>query len=90
MTDGRYTTSTALLEAMREAGIRYVFANLGSDHTGILEAYAYAGQTGTLAAFPELILCPHESVALSAARPPLCPQRGSLHERELRADGSFR
>jgi acetolactate synthase I/II/III large subunit len=68
MTDGRYTTSTALLEAMREAGIRYVFANLGSDHTGILEAYAHAGQTGTLAAFPELILCPHESVALSAAQ----------------------
>jgi acetolactate synthase-1/2/3 large subunit len=67
MTDGRYTTSTALLEAMREAGVRYAFANLGSDHTGILEAYAWAGRSGTLAAFPELILCPHESVALSAA-----------------------
>ena len=39
---GPYTTSTALLEALREAGVRYVFANLGSDHTGILEAYALA------------------------------------------------
>jgi acetolactate synthase-1/2/3 large subunit len=62
-----YTTSTALLEAMREAGIRYAFANLGSDHTGIMEAYALAKGSGTLHSLPELILCPHESVALSAA-----------------------
>lgn len=62
-----YTTSTALLEAMREAGARYAFANLGSDHTGIMEAYALAKGAGTLNVLPELILCPHESVALSAA-----------------------
>jgi acetolactate synthase I/II/III large subunit len=62
-----YTTSTALLEAMREAGARYAFANLGSDHTGIMEAYALAKSAGTLHSLPELILCPHESVALSAA-----------------------
>jgi acetolactate synthase I/II/III large subunit len=63
----RYTTSTALLEAMCEAGARYAFANLGSDHTGIMEAYALAKSSGTLPSLPELILCPHESVALSAA-----------------------
>src|SRR5580700_3148169 len=63
----RYTTSTALLEAMREAGARYAFANLGSDHTGIMEAYALAKGSGALHSLPELILCPHESVALSAA-----------------------
>jgi acetolactate synthase I/II/III large subunit len=62
-----YTTSTALLEAMREAGCRYAFANLGSDHTGIMEAYAHAKSAGTLQSLPELILCPHEGVALSAA-----------------------
>jgi acetolactate synthase I/II/III large subunit len=62
-----YTTSTALLEAMRAAGARYAFANLGSDHTGIMEAYALAKSAGTLASLPELVLCPHESVALSAA-----------------------
>jgi acetolactate synthase I/II/III large subunit len=67
MTGSAYTTSTALLEAMREAGARYAFANLGSDHTGIMEAYAQAKAAGTLDALPELILCPHESVALSAA-----------------------
>ena len=64
----RYTTSTALLEALREAGVRYAFANLGSDHTGILEAYALASRLGTLDTLPELVLCPHESVALSAAQ----------------------
>ncbi len=35
-----YTTSRAFLEALAEAGVRYVFSNLGSDHPGILEAYA--------------------------------------------------
>jgi acetolactate synthase I/II/III large subunit len=67
MTDAGYTTSTAFLEALREAGIRYAFANLGSDHTGIIEAYSQAAQLGTLDQFPELVLCPQESVALSAA-----------------------
>jgi len=67
MDSPEYTTSTALLEAMREAGVRYAFANLGSDHTGIMEAYAYAKGEGTLDSLPELILCPHETVALSAA-----------------------
>jgi len=67
MTGSAYTTSTALLEAMREAGARFAFANLGSDHTGIMEAYAHAKASGTLDSLPELILCPHESVALSAA-----------------------
>ena len=33
-----YTTSTAFLEALTEAGVSYIFANLGSDHPAILEA----------------------------------------------------
>jgi acetolactate synthase I/II/III large subunit len=37
-----YTTSTAFLEALAEAGVRYIFANLGSDHPGIIEALAQA------------------------------------------------
>ena len=67
MTDPAYTASTALLEALREAGARYAFANLGSDHTGIMETYARAASAGSPDSLPELILCPHESVALSAA-----------------------
>jgi acetolactate synthase I/II/III large subunit len=56
-----YTTSNAFLEALAEAGVRYIFANLGSDHPGILEALAQGN------GLPELIVCPHETVALSAA-----------------------
>ena len=67
MTGPAYTASTALLEGMREAGARYAFANLGSDHTGIMEAFARAASAGSPDSLPELILCPHESVALSAA-----------------------
>lgn len=65
---GEYTTSTAFLRALRDGGVRYAFANLGSDHPGIIEAYARARQDGTAEEFPELIICPHESVALSAAQ----------------------
>jgi acetolactate synthase I/II/III large subunit len=64
---GSYTTSTAFLEALAEAGVGYVFANLGSDHPGIIEALAQAKAEGRERQFPRLIVCPHETVALSAA-----------------------
>jgi acetolactate synthase I/II/III large subunit len=57
------SASRAVLEAMREAGVRYLFANLGSDHTGIMEAYAQERRDGPSGTLPELLLCPHESVA---------------------------
>jgi acetolactate synthase-1/2/3 large subunit len=60
-----YTTGTAMLEAMLETGVDYVFANLGSDHTSIVEAVAEARKTGRK--LPQLVTCPHEMVALSAA-----------------------
>jgi acetolactate synthase I/II/III large subunit len=62
-----YTTSTAFLEALAEAGVQYVFANLGSDHPGIIEALAQAKAEGRDKDLPQLIVCPHEMVALSAA-----------------------
>ncbi len=62
-----YTTSTAFLEALAEAGVRYIFANLGSDHPGLIEALAQANAGDRAADFPRLIVCPHETVALSAA-----------------------
>jgi len=61
------TTSTAFLEALAEAGIRHLFANLGSDHPGIIEALAQARSEGPVRNLPELVVCPHETVALSAA-----------------------
>ena len=62
-----YTTSTAILEALREAGMQYVFANLGSDHSGFLETIAAAEAAGNRERFPAFVTCPDEMVALSAA-----------------------
>ena len=67
MGDRYYSTSSAFLEALAEAGIRYMFANLGSDHPGLIEALAQARAEERRAELPELIVCPHEIVALSAA-----------------------
>jgi len=67
MNGGEATTAQVLLETMHDAGIRYLFANLGSDHTAIIEAYARAAKDGGQSCLPELVLCPHEGVALSAA-----------------------
>jgi acetolactate synthase-1/2/3 large subunit len=60
-----HTTSTAFLDALHEGGVSYLFANLGSDHPGIIESLAEAKATGRPA--PELVTCPNEMVALSAA-----------------------
>jgi acetolactate synthase I/II/III large subunit len=67
VTDRYYTTSTAFLEALAEAGVEFIFANLGSDHPGIIEALAQARAEGRDGDFPTLIVCPHEIAALSAA-----------------------
>src|SRR5215813_11621612 len=60
-----YTAGTALIEALREAGVSFIFANLGSDHPAIIESLAEASATGRPA--PSLVTCPNEMVALSAA-----------------------
>jgi len=60
-----YRASTAWLEALNDAGISYIFANLGSDHAGIMETLAEAKALERPA--PRLITYPNEMVALSAA-----------------------
>ena len=60
-----YTATHALLDALTEAGVAYMFANLGSDHPAFVEAMAQAAATGVKR--PALITCPNEMVALSAA-----------------------
>jgi acetolactate synthase-1/2/3 large subunit len=59
------TASAAFLEALHEAGVAFLFANLGSDHPGLVEALAEARERGRPA--PRLLTCPNEMVALSAA-----------------------
>ncbi|HEU4726866.1 MAG TPA: thiamine pyrophosphate-requiring protein [Kofleriaceae bacterium] len=60
-----HSASSAFLEALTTAGVSYVFANFGSDHPALLEAFAAAAATG--ARVPQVITCPAEMVALSAA-----------------------
>ncbi len=60
-----YTTATAFLEALAEAGVSFLFANFGSDHPALIEALAEARASGR--AVPTVITCPNEMVALSAA-----------------------
>jgi acetolactate synthase I/II/III large subunit len=64
-----YTTSSAMLSALREAGVQYLFVNLGSDHSAFMEAYAIARASpgGGDFPYPDVITCPNEMVALSAA-----------------------
>ena len=60
-----YTTSAAFLEALQEAGVSHIFANFGSDHPALIEALAEMRATGRTSL--NVITCPNEMVALSAA-----------------------
>ncbi len=60
-----YTASAAFLEALSEAGVSHIFANLGSDHPPIIESIAEGEVNGRR--LPKLITCPNEMVAFSAA-----------------------
>ena len=60
-----YTASHALLDALVEAGVSHLFVNLGSDHPALVEAIAEARASGR--PIPEIITCPNEMVAMSAA-----------------------
>jgi acetolactate synthase I/II/III large subunit len=60
-----YSASTAFLEALVEAGIKYIYGNFGSDHSAILESLAEARSIGRK--MPEVITCPIEQVGLHIA-----------------------
>src|ERR1700744_2558404 len=59
------SASAALLEALTESGVSYIFANFGSDHPGLIEAIAEARATGR--SIPKIVTSPHEMVAMSCA-----------------------
>ncbi len=60
-----YTASSAILDALVEGGVDYLFANFGSDHSGLIEAIAQARAANKPC--PKVITCPTEMVAMSAA-----------------------
>jgi acetolactate synthase I/II/III large subunit len=62
-----YTASAAMLEALEEAGVSYIFANFGSDHPALIEAIAEARARASGRQIPAVITCPNEMVAMSCA-----------------------
>ena len=60
-----YSASTALLDALSDAGVTHIFANFGSDHPALVEAIAEARAQGR--AIPMVVTSPNEMVALSCA-----------------------
>jgi len=61
----RYSTAHYFLEGLVDLGIDYIFANLGTDHVSLIEEMARWDKEGRK--HPEVILCPHEVVAVHMA-----------------------
>ncbi|MDA9508336.1 acetolactate synthase [Bradyrhizobium sp. CCBAU 11386] len=60
-----YSTAHYFLEALFDLGVDYIFANLGTDHVSLIEEIARWDSEGRR--HPEVILCPHEVVAVHMA-----------------------
>lgn len=65
MRESARAAGALIVDALRDAGVAYLFANFGSDHPAIIEALAADREDGVDT--PTVILCPHEAIALSAA-----------------------
>ena len=61
----RETVSDVMLETLRSLGVRYLFANLGTDYPPIVESLAKYRSAGEMV--PEVVLCAHENTAITAA-----------------------
>jgi acetolactate synthase-1/2/3 large subunit len=60
-----YTASAAMLDALEEAGVAFIFANFGSDHPALIEAIAEARALGRK--IPAVVTSPNEMVAMTCA-----------------------
>src|SRR5947207_4456389 len=61
----RYSAAHYFLEGLVDLGVDYIFANLGTDHVSLIEEIARWDGAGRQQ--PEIILCPHEIVAVHMA-----------------------
>jgi acetolactate synthase-1/2/3 large subunit len=61
----RHSTAHHFLEGLVDLGVDYIFANLGTDHVSLIEELARWDSAGRK--HPEMILCPHEVVAVHMA-----------------------
>src|SRR5712672_3005941 len=62
---GRHSTAHHFLEGLVDLGVEYIFANLGTDHVSLIEEMARWDKEGRK--HPDMILCPHEVVAVHMA-----------------------
>src|SRR5205823_10603988 len=60
-----FTAANYFIEGLSEAGIDYLFCNMGTDHAPIIEAIAGKKRRGEK--LPAVILCPHENTAAHMA-----------------------
>jgi acetolactate synthase I/II/III large subunit len=61
----RYSTAHYFLEGLVDLGVEYIFANLGTDHVSLIEEMARWDKEGRK--HPDIVLCPHEVVAVHMA-----------------------
>jgi acetolactate synthase-1/2/3 large subunit len=61
----RHSAAHYFLEGLVDLGVEYIFANLGTDHVSLIEEMARWDRQGRK--HPEVILCPHEVVAVHMA-----------------------
>jgi acetolactate synthase I/II/III large subunit len=61
----RHSAAHHFLEGLVDLGVDYIFANLGTDHVSLIEELARWDKEGRK--HPEMILCPHEVVAVHMA-----------------------
>ena len=62
----KYTAADALNDALVRAGVTHIFLNSGTDYPPIIESWAKYKEEGKK--FPEIIICPQETVAMCAAQ----------------------
>jgi acetolactate synthase-1/2/3 large subunit len=61
----RHSAAHYFLEGLVDLEVEYIFANLGTDHVSLIEEMARWDKEGRK--HPEMILCPHEIVAVHMA-----------------------
>ena len=63
--EARHSAAHYFLEGLVDLGVDYIFANLGTDHVSLIEELARWDSIGR--PHPQVILCPHEVVAVHMA-----------------------
>ncbi|MDR1572647.1 MAG: thiamine pyrophosphate-requiring protein [Clostridiales Family XIII bacterium] len=62
----RYTAADAFTDALVRGGIEHIFLNSGTDYPALIETWAKYRDQGR--GLPQILTCPHENVAMSAAQ----------------------